>query len=121
MTKTTTASTTNLFLLEVGGELFEERGHVEKLSAIQTKNNDQAIGSQKIGVLVFVDFLELCRSKFRNFFALAGTILSFSGTTKSRNKKKSSELRLIELFKVKCYLGDRFWHVFLLELLGKST
>ena len=36
MTKTTTATTTNLFLLEVGGELFEERGHVENLSAIQT-------------------------------------------------------------------------------------
>ena len=97
---TTTTSTTNLFLLEVGGELFEERSHVEKLSAIQTgtKYNDQAIGSQIIGVLVFVDFLELCRSKFRNFFALAGTILSFSGTTKSRNKEKSSELRLIDLF-----------------------
>ena len=63
-----------------------------------TKNNDQAIGSQKIGVFVFVDFLELCRSKFRNFFALAGTILSFSGTTKSSNKEKSSELRLIDLF-----------------------
>ena len=36
MTNTTTTSTTNLFLLEVGGELFEERGHVERLSAIQS-------------------------------------------------------------------------------------